>query len=731
MAQEIVRNNEDIRGLASDIESEDHRKELLNEYSMRYFLMWLVTGYGSDVFQADINSNIQEKIRFSIEFLMTTGWYPFQSSLEFENEIEIIGRVIDFLNSDISTISGELTEIGLLFEHLTCFSLMFEGNRPEDIQIEANSKSKRRIKGQFYTPPNIVRYSIEASLDNYSPELMKGVQSSDTISREDTKSSFPDILKKCISVMDPASGTGNFLLGYLDLFEKSLNDFAAANSDSSDHTVHQNQEDYRSRFLEQAGNLYGIDIDGRAVCLSRLTLLIKTWRLLGFCENEFNQLIGRLENNLICTDSTLVNLHNGPDSHLSREKKFDLVITNPPYLSFGARNLPTIARSTHLLYKQFYPDSSEYKIRLNAIFHDIAFRMTRDGGRLSLLVPDSFLTGRRYSKLREGILNRSRIVSLTEFPQEIFPGATAGRWCLAVLEKERPEENSDYKLEVKTFCETEPEFNIDSEQNSPISYDTTIDSLVGGHRKRFHLIFHSMDDRILARLKGYPLLKSLLRGHTGIRSRVGQKNIIAESDSGGNYKPGLISGAEVRPFSVDWKGSYLNIDPNILYSGGFDPEVIGNPKIFVRQTGDSIVAALESSGLYHLNNVHSFSNRRLREESARKENLKDLVGIMNSSIYKYVYRMRTREAGMALAQIDIETLEEMPIPLKSMPPDFSIMVEKMEHLTNEEKSAVQKEIDLQFNLLNRMVYEAFELDQDEMDWIEQQVGREKRVGKNW
>ena len=60
-------------------------------------------------------------------------------------------------------------------------------------------------------------------------------------------------------------------------------------------------------------------------------------------------------------------------------------------------------------------------------------------------------------------------------------------------------------------------------------------------------------------------------------------------------------------YKVIDKGNYINIDPKLLNKGGWDYNVIHSPKILVRQTGDTLIAAVDYDGFYHLNNIHSFA----------------------------------------------------------------------------------------------------------------------------
>jgi hypothetical protein len=145
---------------------------------------------------------------------------------------------------------------------------------------------------------------------------------------------------------------------------------------------------------------------------------------------------------------------------------------------------------------------------------------------------------------------------------------------------------------------------------------------------------------------------------------------VSDRQESERWQRGIKSGAQVVPYRVSWDGTWLHVEPSLLFSGGFDSAIVERPKILVRQTGDRLVAAIDKTGLFHLNNVHSFSAERLRAKTPALERI-DLnlaCALLNSSLWLYLYQMGTRERSRPLAQIDIETVEHMPIP----PPDPDI-----------------------------------------------------------
>ncbi|MCA9805998.1 MAG: N-6 DNA methylase [Cyanobacteria bacterium HKST-UBA02] len=654
-ARSILRNNAYILAGRSDIEADEHIRELLDEYSMRALSSWLAAKYGFHPYAIDIDPAGSSDILKTDAFLLTTGLYPYNQDLRnqeagirgFEEVLAKIPEILDPLLADPlgAPLDGShpgncLSLIGRLFEQFTTHILDID----TDITLVAVSKYERRNKGQFYTPPEVVRYCIEAGLPALSSDFMK-----ELTSKKDT-----------YKILDPSCGTGNFLTGFLNLIESR---------DADPEAIYRAARD----------SVYGIDIDSRAVSLARLSVLLAsapTIRALARKEpgagkiRKFRKLTRDLNQSLrhhiVLSDSVIAAMSPGAAGDngswlLPRENSgdFDLVITNPPYLSFGSRDQKKLSSTMAGVYRNFYPFSSEYKIRLNAIFHELSLRFTRPGGRVVLLVPDSFLTGRRYARLRRGLIEHAKILSITEFPDSIIAGATVGRWCVPAYERKISErkinqQDSSEKIRLRSFI-----------YNKPVSYQIDLPHLVAGNHCRFRLVFNEIDDMIARAMSRHSLLGSVLRGHTGIRARAGQKTIIAPARLSTTYVKGLRSGSAIKPYKVDWDRTWLNVDSKLLYAGGFDPQVIGRPKLMVRQTGDRIIAALDESGLYHLNNIHSFSSSRVRERSREKSrdiDLRLVLAWMNSSLWLYLYRMRTREQDRALAQIDIETLEEMPIP---------------------------------------------------------------------
>ena len=120
---------------------------------------------------------------------------------------------------------------------------------------------------QFYTEDYIVKYILDNTLGRYWLEMHPESPLSDLLKYYDTTVPAKSRDKKPveeITVMDPACGSGHFLLYAMDLLHQMYLD--------SGHT-----ENIPQKIVEN--NLYGLDIDERAIQLTALSLYLKAKKL--------------------------------------------------------------------------------------------------------------------------------------------------------------------------------------------------------------------------------------------------------------------------------------------------------------------------------------------------------------------------------------------------------------------------------------------------------------------
>ena len=668
-----------------DMQHAFHIAELCDQYTLMIVLNWLGTKYGFPIYSPSINSARSEAIPASLPLVSWASLadrYPIHS-YEFHILPEhSINTLFDLLDKEFSS---SLELIGDVYQHVISHPIAIS----PDKMIAIASSAGERIAGEFYTPAWVADLAVDQWI---ATESKSGVERK-------------TILQK--KMIDPSCGCGNFLLAAL----RKMKGLALTKAELA-------------HFASES--LYGTDLDGRAIALTQMAILIylgeyfsslpssdRAWAIQAVAE-QLDQHIGVSDTLLdACTYPSTGSANSTaatsaasitpPIASATSTKStsrsfeaFDLVITNPPYISFGARDQETLGLDWQQFLKRRFPASSEYKIRYSSIFQEIGLAMNVTGGQSIFLVPDAFLTGSYYQKLRKHLLRSAQIVSLSELHEKTIPDVTAGRWCLAQYRKRDSSSlNGGIEDDVVLQNQTDP-----TGESAAQTFQVPLSVLVSKDKERFQLLFSTIDCDIVSACRDLEPLSSVLRGHTGIRARHGQKSVVTDHQVTNLHRPGLVSGSELRAFEINWAGKFIEVDPTKLFAGGFDPRVIANPKILVRQTGDSLIAAVDTTGLYHLNNVHSFV-------ATEKDNLNFLASLLNSKFYRYFYRLKTREHKKALAQIDIETVENMPFPQVS-----NAQQKEFAQLTDE-RDAARKEVNT-----NKIIYELFGLNKAQITHIE-------------
>lgn len=723
-ASVILGNPRYTKQIQDDADYRTHAFDLCDQYCLFIFLNWIARKYGFPVCVSSIERDSSTDLLPLQTWSDIAGLYPLnlpELAPEWKTAVQPLFEMLDENFTPMPEMLGEL------YQNIISSGLHLNDNQQIDIQANDNG----RQAGEFYTPPDVVIYCLDRLLDKDSLRLMNRIKQSMAYPAYESSSANtntcynhtnsenallePDAGRRTadgegsFKLLDPSCGTGNFLIGVIHWLRERL-------PDTFDPQL----------FITQS--VYGRDIDGRAVDLCRLTLLLLCNFQLSDLQSGAqtacvieSQNISRISDTGTLTDQKRLQIlmakirrnicvDNCVLSNVAthdEDDKFDLVVGNPPYLSFGSRNQGKLSAEWQRLLRSSFPYSTEYKIRLYSVFQELSLRLCKPGGSVSLLVPDAFLNGSFYQKLRSLILREAEITSLSELPRDSVPGAVVGNWCVACYTKRQTHERTanaphdPIQLYRVTKCGTDS-FQLDG------------DLFVSPDKGRFQLVFSNHDAALLRLIRNLQPLSTELKGHTGIRSRSGQSSILARTATTQAHKAGITSGSRISRHKVACADTWIEIDSAKLFAGGFDPKVIEPPKIMVRQTADRIIAALDESGLYHLNNVHSFAPAY--QEFPRRQ-LFYLCGLLNSRMYIHLYRLKSREEGRALAQIDIEMVEAMPLPTKNeqIQEQISLAAEKLkaEHLDESATLAAEQAID-------KLVYKLFDLPDDLVQHIESQ-----------
>lgn len=308
----------------------------------------------------------------------------------------------------------------------------------------------RKAGGVFYTPTyivdTIVRRTVGPQVEGKSPA---------------------DIAK--LAILDPACGSGSFLLGAYDfLLNWHLAWYTANQPERHKDKLRKAADDAwilttaeRKRIL--LDHLYGVDIDPQAVEVTKLSLLLKVLEgetdesLHGQMRLLQERALPDLERNIQCGNSLI-----GPGSTLGRQLMlgpldketsyrvnafdwnaafpavmarggFDAIIGNPPYIRIQA--LKEWAPLEVDFYKQRYRSASKGNYDIYVVFVERCLELLSPDGRLGFILPHKFFNAQYGQALRQLIAAGRHLAEVIHFgDQQIFDQATTYT-CLMFLEK--------------------------------------------------------------------------------------------------------------------------------------------------------------------------------------------------------------------------------------------------------------------------------------------------------
>ncbi len=342
----------------------------------------------------------------------------------------------------------------------------------------------KKAGGVYYTPTYIVDYIVKNTVGKLlKPEIQnpESETRNQKLETQNPKSKIKETTPKDVSkirVLDPACGSGSFLLGAYQYLLDWHRDWYVANAPEKWATgknpvLYQAQGGgwrlttaERKRIL--LNNLYGVDVDPQAVEVTKLSLLLKV------LEGESEQTIAKqlklfheralpdLGNNIKCGNSligtdfytnTLPLLKSNPVQielilngvpgnksaaaasepemdeeryrinpfdwerefpEIMKDGGFDAVIGNPPY---GASFSNQEAEYFSQRYKIFSGVRDVY-----TCFMEKCITLLKTDGRFSFIVPSAWLGGPEYENIRE-ILLFMKIENIVLLPFDVFTDA--------------------------------------------------------------------------------------------------------------------------------------------------------------------------------------------------------------------------------------------------------------------------------------------------------------------
>ena len=299
-----------------------------------------------------------------------------------EKDPEVFKESLKIDPEELYTVVGHLQSVTLSKTDLDTKGVAFEQF------MEDFFKGK---SGQYFTPREIVSFAVK----------MMDIKNDDL-------------------VLDPACGSGGFLLHALDKVRKQAEEF------------NENDEAEKYRFWHDfaQNNLFGIEINDSIARVAKMNMIIH--------DDGHTNVIGF---------DALEDVGKMTEKNRGFEKnKFDVIVTNPP---FGAN----VKRSEHPYLEKFTLGQNGKKSRDNQkteiLFIERCIEFLKAGtGQMAIVLPDGILSNSTLQYVRDFLMERAQILAVISLPQFTFThfGAGVKSSLVFVRKKGEKEKLGRYKI---------------------------------------------------------------------------------------------------------------------------------------------------------------------------------------------------------------------------------------------------------------------------------------------
>ena len=588
---------------------------------------------------------------------------------------------------------------------------------------------KRKQSGIYYTPEFLVDFLVSSTLG----ERLKKCKTPD------------DALK--IRVLDPACGSGTFLVRAFSEFKKWLLRYEQSRNEKSASPMQTrfdaSSETSMSSFLDKVleNCLYGIDLDPRAVRLAKLNLFLRAVNT----PKQLPQLNVIERNSLVWDDDvpTKISFKIERDFPLVAENGgFDVVVGNPPWEKWkpnsqeffevfdpGFKSLPTQEAKKRMeellkkpVVKKLWKDNignyemystifrENYKwqsaevngrmvsgdLDLYKIFTERAHQLLKDSGMAGFVIPSGIYTDLGAKGLRTMLFEHSQIKALYSFENRghaIFPDVHASyKPILLVFQKG----GKTLSFPCAFFLHS-PE-DLHDAIKSPTILDVDFVKKSSPTSWSILEIKTPEDHKIVKKLLKYPPLGEKVENTWNVTMQSG----FHMTNDSHLFKTGrlvgipMLEGKNIEQFTHQWKEA-----PRPRYTIT-EKDVLANLKEEKRYHAGYWMAyrLIASSTNYRtfISTVippgyvcgHSIAIVRI----PNLQQLCFLVGVMNSFVTDYFIRQKVS------ANVTMFNFLETPVPRLSSGKDFDFIVRKVAQLVcnTNEFSELKKEIGIEHAL---------------------------------
>jgi type I restriction enzyme M protein len=294
--------------------------------------------------------------------------------------------------------------------------------------------------GQFFTPLKVIRAITEIAKDEIKPNT---------------------------KICDPACGVGKFLL---EPISQKLNEFFPV----------------ENNILKPKITIHGFDKgfdkdEQKTIILAKANMLIYFSDLIKENSNITNQFADVFNDSFTLKTNSILGTLSEPV-----ENYYDLILTNPPYVTSGSSNLKEEIKKDGELVNYFKTNG----MGVEGLFMEWIIKALKPGGKAFIVVPDGVFNRQNDKNLRQFILDECFIDGIISLPTNTFFTTPQKTHILAItkkINKKDIQQNPVFTYLVSEIGESRDIYRFNIEQND-LQEAVTLFSFFKGNKQNFEKI---------------------------------------------------------------------------------------------------------------------------------------------------------------------------------------------------------------------------------------------------
>jgi type I restriction-modification system DNA methylase subunit len=587
---------------------------------------------------------------------------------------------------DFSAIDADV--LGNIYEQYLGYILKKTEKRGKLVE----GKAHRKEQGIYYTPTYVVDYIVKNTIGGLA------------------KDKKVDLSK--IKVLDPACGSGSFLMKAFDylvtLDRKKNKDSDQMKLDTSGVSV-----TYGRKIEILKNNIFGVDLDPKAVEIAQLNLLLKT--------AEKKHRLPTLQENIKVGNSLIDDPAVSPRAFKWEEQfkeiisngGFDVVVGNPPYIRF--ENLKESERK--YFFQKF--SSAVQKCDIFSFFIEQAINKLSDGGVLGFIVSSSWVSQHSFNKLRKLIAETCIIQQIIITPKKTFKDAAVDTIIL-ILQKS----NSKNKIDKHNIIIANilPNGKLENKKQVPQSlYSNSKDYLFNlDWNQKASSIDHHFE-------KDTKPLGEITNISFGIMTGDDSKFTYNEIKHPQEDKK-VLRGGNIKRYGINWSKEWVWYSPSSMKkhketARPAEPQRFEKEKIIIKREGAGTITASFDEDKYY-----TIGSTFIVNKKSDDFNLRYILALLNSKLINYWYGQRYKTVTQSINSyqklpIKIVSLEKQQPLIKLVDKILSLnkRLNELKEKSTDEKAKIEADIKKTDQEIDELVYKIYGITEAEKKIIEESL----------